>query len=130
MGDHGSHFQWTQYKGKRILFVDFSNILEEAAHLKAIEELEVEIFKLPKEHQSLILIDQSGSIASKAVTDRSKQMMAAAKKKGIPDSPTALVGNTGFSKAVALAIQFFRPDIYLADDVEAAKEWLINRATE
>ena len=48
--------------------------------------------------------------------------MATAKEKGIPDSPTALVGNTGFSKAVALAIQFFRPDLYLADDVEAAKE--------
>ena len=129
MEDQGSRIQWIQHKGKRILFVDFTNIQEEAAYLKAIEELEVEIFKLPKEHQALILINQSGSIASKAVTDRSKQMMAAAKKKGIPDSPTALVGNIGFSKAVALAIQFFRPDIYLADDVESAKEWLISRAT-
>jgi hypothetical protein len=34
------------------------------------------------------------------------------KRMGISDSSTALVGNTGFSKAVALANQFFRPDIY------------------
>jgi hypothetical protein len=47
------------------------------------------------------------------------------KRMGISDSPTALVGNTGFSKAVALANQFFRPDIYgeKPENVQPLRGW-------
>ncbi len=123
-----NRFQWIEYKGHKILFVDWSGIRQEADYLKVIEELEAEILKLPKGQKILMLIDQTGSIASLAITDRSKRMMDTAKENGIPDSPTALVGNTGFSKAIVQALQFFRRDLHMADSIEDAKEWLIKQA--
>ena len=125
-----NRIQWIQHKGKRILFGNWSGIREEAEYLRAIEELEAEILKQPKGHRVLTLLDQSGSIATPAITERSKRMIATAKEKGIPDSPTALVGNTGFQKAIIQAMQFFRRDIYIADSIEAGKDWLIEQADE
>ena len=119
--------QWIEYKGKRILFVDYSKLREEEPYLKAIEEMEAEVLKQPKGTIILTLIDFTGSIATTAITERSKKMTAAAKAAGIPDSPTVLVGIAGFKKSIVQAMQFFRPDIHLADSVEAAKDWLVKQ---
>jgi hypothetical protein len=120
--------KWIQYKGKRIMHADFSNFKDEAVYLKAIEEMEAEVLQQPKGKKILTLIDFTDSIATTVITERSKQMTTATRAAGIPDSPTALVGVSGYKKAIVQAMQFFRPDIHLSDSIEAAKDWLIEQA--
>jgi len=124
------HVKWIQYKGKRILYVDYSRIRDEQKYLKAIEEMEAEVLKQPKGHKILTLMDMTGSLATTAITERSKKMTATSKEYGIPDSPTALVGLSGFQKAIVQAMQFFRPDIHLAVSIEAAKDWLVEQVNK
>lgn len=122
--------RWIQHKGKKILFVDYSNLRDEKEYLTAIAEMEAEVLKQPKGKKILTLIDFTGSIAFTAITERSKQMTARAKEAGIPDSPTAVVGITGFKKAIVSALQFFRSDIHLFDSIEAGKGWLVEQVDE
>jgi hypothetical protein len=75
----------------------------------------------------LTLTDVTDTTMTPAITERSKRMVAAAREAGIPDSPTAMVGLTGFQKAVVQAMQFFRDDLYVASDIEAAKDWLVEQ---
>lgn len=119
--------RWIQHKGKKILFVDYSRLQDEEKYLRAIEEMEAEVLKQPKGKKILTLVDGTDSIATTVITERSKRMMATSKESGIPDSPTALVGMTGFKKAIIQAMQFFRPDIHISDSIEAAKDWLIEQ---
>jgi hypothetical protein len=54
-------------------------------------------------------------------------MTDAAKERGIPDSPTVIVGVSGFQRAVVQAMQFLRRDLHLAESIEAGKEWLVQQ---
>jgi hypothetical protein len=69
----------------------------------------------------------SNTRSSAAVTERGKRMTEAARAKGIPDSPTALVGLAGFQRAIVQAMQFFRGDIRMVESVEAGKDWLVEQ---
>jgi hypothetical protein len=116
--------QWIQHKGKRILFVDASNLHEEDKFLKLLEDAEAEIVVQPKGHAILTLFYSPNSLVTKAIADRSKQVFANAKAKGIPTGPTAWVGSSGFQKAVVSAMQYFIKEIHIAESIEAAKDWL------
>ncbi len=121
----GKYAQWMVYEGKRILFADYSGLRDEQAYLRAFDETERELLQQPRGRMVPTLLDVTGSILSPAITERAKQMTEAAKAKGIPDSPTAIVGMSGFQKAVVLAMQYFRRDIHIAGSIEDAKEWLV-----
>ena len=95
--------------------------------MKAIDEFEAEVLSQPKGHQMRVLVDVTDSVLTPGITERNKAVEQKARASGIPDSPTALVGLSGFKMAVVQALSFFRPDLYIADNVETAKDWLVEQ---
>jgi hypothetical protein len=120
-----TRYQWIQHKGKRILFIDASNIRDEAEFLNLFEEVEAEIIRQPKGHAILTLFYSPDSVVTKSISDRAKLVFSNAKLNGIPTGPTAWVGSSGFQRAVVTAMQFFIKEIHIADSIEDAKEWLV-----
>jgi len=123
----GKYTQWIFHKGTRILFANFSNIRDEDDYLEAFDEAESELLSQPVGRMVPMLMDVSNSLLSTAITERSKRMIEAATEKGIPNSPSAIYGMSGFQKAVVQAMQFFRKDIYIAPSLEAGKDWLVKQ---
>lgn len=121
--------QWIQHKGKKILFVDASNIRDEDNFLRILVEAEAQILAQPKGHQYLTLFYSPNSLVSKVITDRAKQVFANAKAKGIPAGPTAWIGSSGFQRAVVSTMQYFIKEIHIADSIEEAKDWLAAQET-
>jgi hypothetical protein len=119
--------QWIKHKGKRILFADYSGLRDEDEYLLAFDTTERELLRVPKGTMVPTLLDVTDTLLSPAITERAKKMTEAAKAKGIPDSPTALVGLSGFQKAVVQAMQFFRRDIRIVESIEAGKDWLVEQ---
>ena len=119
--------KWIEYKGVKILYVNYAGIQNEEEYMRAIDEFEAEIMKQPKGHQMRVLVDVTGSLLTPRITERNKAVEQKARESGIPDSPTALVGLSGFKMAVVQALAFFRPDLYIADSVESAKDWLLKQ---
>jgi hypothetical protein len=119
--------QWISHKGQRLLYADYSGLVEEEEYLSALGETEQEILKQPPGQMVPLLLNMTNTWASTAITDRAKRMTDAAAERGIPDSPTAIVGVSGFQRAVVQAMQFVRRDLHLADSLEAGKEWLVQQ---
>lgn len=121
------YWQWIEHKGKRILFIRFAGLKEEKAYLEAIADVEREILRQPKGQLVPLVLDVTNTRVTKAVTSRGKQLMETAKAKGIPDSPTALIGLSGTQKTIVMAIQLIRGDIHAVGNLEEAKEWVVSR---
>lgn len=120
--------QWIEHRGETILFCDYSNIHDEEEFVHVLAETEVEVLKQEPGTLILMLIDVRGSYITASVTQRARALAAAARKRGIPSSPTAIVGvSSPAQKAVLLALQFLRPDLSSAESIEAAKDWLVDR---
>jgi hypothetical protein len=81
----------------------------------------------PKGQLVPLVLDVTNTRVTKAVTYRGKQLMETAKAKGIPDSPTALIGLSGTQKTIVMAIQLIRGDIHAVGSLEEAKEWVVSR---
>ena len=111
--------QWIEHKGKRILLVDHPG-LSEAQYVEAMEEMKQEILK--EKAGALVLVNVAGIDMTKAVVDKSKEVVNAAKKAGIPDRANVVVGLTGLQKAVA---QLFGRGVRFVDTVEEAKDLLV-----
>jgi len=126
-GNMSERLQWIEHKGKRILLVKFAGVKDEKVYVQAIADLEREILRQPRGQFVPLVMDVSDTRVTRAVTDRGKQMMATAKAKGVPDSPTALVGLSGTQKAIVMAIQVIRPDIHVAGSLEDAKDWIVRQ---
>jgi hypothetical protein len=126
----GTVLQWLEHRGHRILLADFSNIRDEEEYLRAFDEMEEEVRAHSEGRRVPAIVDVTDSVLSTAITERARAMMAALKEEGIPDSPTAMVGMTGLQKAVVHALQFFRRDIYVAESIEDAKEWLVKQLAD
>jgi hypothetical protein len=120
----GKYTEWIDHKGAKILYVNYAGIKNEEVYLEAIDEFEAVILSQPKGHQMRVLVNVTDSVLTPGITERNKAVEQKARESGIPDSPTALVGLAGFKMAVVQALSFFRPDLYIADSVEAAKDWL------
>jgi len=110
--------QWITHKGKRLLFVNGPG-LSEAQYMEAMEEMKREILK--EKDGALVLVDVTGIEMSKAVINKSKEVVNATKEAGIPDRPNVVVGLTGLQRAVA---QLFGRGVHFVDTVEQGKEWL------
>ena len=111
--------QWIVHKGKRILFVNGPG-LSEAQYIEAMEEMKQEILK--EKDGAPVLVNISGIDMTKAVVDKSKEVVNATKKAGIPDRPNVVVGLTGLQKAVA---QLFGRGVHFVDTVDEAKDLLV-----
>jgi len=124
------YLQWVEHKGQRVLYVNFAGIQDEAEYLLAFDEMEQEILRQRTDVKFATVIDVTDTILTPAVTDRSRELMAAGKEAGIPDSPTAMVGMTGIQKAVVQALQFFRRDLYVAESLEEGLDWAAEQLAE
>ena len=114
----GKYTQWTTHKQKRMLFVNGPG-LSEAQYIQAMEEMKREILK--EKDGVLVLVDVTGIEMSKAVINKSKEVVNATKEAGIPDRPNVVVGLTGLQRAVA---QLFGRGVHFVDTVDQGKEWL------
>ncbi|MBN1954320.1 MAG: hypothetical protein JW900_04630 [Anaerolineae bacterium] len=127
----GNRVQWIEHQGERIIFCDYTSIPTEAEFLRAIGEMENEVLKEEPGTLILMLIDVTGSLVTANVTARAREVAAAAREKGIPSSPTAIVGVSGpAKKAIVLAMQFLRPDLRTTDSIAEAKDWLVSRVVK
>ncbi len=123
----GNRVQWIEHQGKRILFCDYSN-QDEEEYIQTLAETETEVLKQEPGTLILMLIDTTGSLITSKITGRARELAAAARKRGIPSSPTAIVGVSGAAqKAILAAMQFLRPDLRTAESIAAAKDWLVRR---
>ena len=114
----GKYTQWITHKGKRMLLANGPG-LSEAQYLEAMEEMKQEILK--EKDGALVLVNVSGIEMTKAVINKSKEVVNATNEAGIPDRPNVVVGLTGLQKAVA---QLFGRGVHFVDTVEQGKEWL------
>ena len=119
--------KWIEHKDVKILYVNYAGIKDEDVYMRAIDDFEAEVMNQPKGHQMRVLVDVTDSVLTPRITERNKEIENKARESGVPDSPTAMVGLSGFKLAVVQALAFFRPDLYIADGVEAAKEWLVKQ---
>jgi hypothetical protein len=126
----GKYTQWIEHKGASILLVNYAGIKDEEEYMQAIDEFEAETLSQPKGRKMRVLVDVTDNLLAPRITERNKEVEQKARESGIPDSPTALVGLSGFKMAVVQALAFFRPDLYIAEGMEAAKDWLAKQATE
>ncbi len=110
--------QWITHKGKRMLLVNGPG-LSEAQYIEAMEEMKQEILK--DRVGTLVLVNVSGIEMTKAVINKSKEVVNATKEAGIPDRANVVVGLTGLQRAVA---QLFGRGVHFVDTVEQGKEWL------
>ena len=125
----GNRIQWIEHKGERILLCDYSNIQDEEDFVRTVVETETEVLKQAPGTLILMLIDVTGSRVTSKATRRARELAAAARERGIPSSPTAIVGVSGpAQQAVVAAMQFLRPDLRTAESVAAAKDWLVSQA--
>jgi hypothetical protein len=117
--------QWITYQGKKILQVDYSNLKDEEEYLATVDEFEAEVLSYPQGKMMRAIIDVTDSMLTRRISERNKAVATKAKEMGIPDSPTAMVGLEGFKMAVAQALAFFRPDLYIAQSRQDALDWLL-----
>jgi len=94
--------------------------LSEAQYIEAMEEMKQEVLK--EKDGALVLADVSGIDMTKAVVDKSKEVVNATKEAGIPNRANVVVGLTGLQRAVA---QLFGRGVHFVDTVEQGKEWLV-----
>jgi methanogenic corrinoid protein MtbC1 len=113
------YVEWITYKGKRILVVNGPG-LNEAQYIEAMEEMKQEVLK--EKDGALVLANVSGLDMTKAVVNKSREVVNATKEAGIPNRANVVVGLTGLQKAVA---QLFGRGVHFVDTVEQAKELLV-----
>lgn len=118
-----SKVTFIEHKGKEILFIDFSNSeLDEV--LKIIEESKV-VIKSKPQNSLLTLTDVSNTSFNENITEAFKEYTIHNKpyvKAG------AVVGVTGLRKIIYMAVaKFSGRNLALLDDIEQAKEWLVNK---
>ena len=112
--------RWIEYKGARILFADYSG-LSGPQYISVIDEFRSQLLQ-QRPGSVVSLTDVTGSVVTDEVKDKLKEL--ADQTQGISKAAAA-VGITGFKKAIAVLI---RRDLYWANSIEEAKEWLAEQA--
>jgi hypothetical protein len=123
------HIRWITEGSQRLLLVDCAG-KKEPDMLAAMDEYQQELLSLPPNTKLLVLMDMSRTAPYPSVNAKGREMTAAAKARGIPDYPTAIVGFTSVQKGIAqMFITLQRnSNLHLADTLEAGKAWLLKRA--
>ena len=111
---------WIEYKGARILYVDYSGTSEEE-FIQTIEEFKDELLKQTP-GSVVTLTNMANASITGEIREKLKEL--AEQTRGISKGAAAL-GVTGFKKALAALI---KRDLYYADSLEEAKEWLAEQA--
>jgi hypothetical protein len=111
---------WIEHKGTKILYADYSGLSGEE-YIEVIEEFKNELLKQPS-GSVVTLTNVTDSTVTDEVKEKFKELRV--QTEGISKG-AATIGLTGFKKAIAV---FIRKDLYWADSLEEAKEWLAEQA--
>jgi hypothetical protein len=111
---------WIEYKGARILYADYSG-LAGAEYIEVIDEFKKELARQAT-GSVVTLSNVTDSLVTSEVQDKFKELTE--ETAGISKA-AATLGLTGFKKAIAVLL---RRDMYWANSLEEAKEWLAERA--
>ncbi len=114
--------KWIEYLGKKILFIDFSN-LDENNILKIYDIFEPML--LDKEGGNfLVLIDCSGTIFSNKVKRRAKDLVEKTKINRL----TAIAGFRIMQKIILNGLT--SDNFHFVDDIKEGKNWLIEQSNK
>ena len=120
--------QWIEHKGKKILYIDYSN-LHTSVPAQKEEALEVmrqvrRIFEALNE-KTLFISDVTDSVPDKDTLDGLKELAGFANEKQIV-AKECVVGMSSMQKVLMNVINFVsRARLTMFDSVEEAKEWLV-----
>lgn len=114
--------KWTNYKGSRILYSDFSGFGRDVNALRVeVDAVDAEILREPKD-SVLALADLRGTVTGSDVVDLFKQ---SAKRTNGYVRKQAVIGVTGVQRILASAVaRFSGQSLHLFDTVDEANEWL------
>ncbi len=118
-----SRLEWIDYKGKKILYSDCSNLKTEEANRK---QLEIQMDTIAKSKEPvLLLVNVEGSVMTPANTEYTKKRLQELGKKV---KKSALVGVTGFKPVIVEGIGRAAGDLNQAmfATLDEAKDWLIS----
>jgi hypothetical protein len=115
---------WITHKEKRILYSDFANFGADVEGLRADIEAGNQLIGQEPENSVLVLVDLRNTVISIEAAQILKESAASTKKYA---RKTALIGiTTGFRKVLLdAAIRFSGRHMVALDDVEKAKDWLV-----
>jgi len=116
----GKRVSWIEHKGARILYVDYSG-LPEKEFIQTIEEFKNELLKQAP-GSVVTLSNTANTYITEAVKEKFKEL--AERTRGISKG-TAGIGVSGFKKVLASLV---KRDMYFADSLEEAKDWLAEQA--
>lgn len=126
----GEGLQWTEYRGKRFLFSDYSNLTPEqfVERMKRIEPHLVEIGSRQGEGSLLLLTTIAGSHIAKGMLDQAKEMSRRVKPytKAHAVYPVNRIRQTMLS----LIAHFTGMNNRGFETEEDAKEWLASQAAK
>ncbi len=108
--------RWIEHKEAKILYADYSGLSGEE-YVRVIDKFKNELGKQPP-GSVVTLSNVADSRVSIEVKDKFKEL--ANQTKGISKA-AATVGLTGFKRAIAVLI---RKDLFWADSLEEARDWL------
>ncbi|MGM5488247.1 MAG: STAS/SEC14 domain-containing protein [Nanobdellota archaeon] len=111
--------QWIAHNGTHILFVDFSNMADEAQIIDLIIKIGEVIVQRDK---VLYLIDISGSVGTVRIMDAYKKMLESVKHR---ISAFAVVGATGLKKVLLGGVKpLLSVEMKQFSTIQEAKEYL------
>ena len=114
--------RWIEYKGKKILYFDFSGLTGDQLRVKIIEP-SGSYYKNLDEHSLLSLANVTGAYVNIDFMNRAKVILAERSKY---NKKSAVVGITGVKKVLIKAITRSSGHTFkLFDAEEEAKEWLV-----
>ncbi len=115
--------QWITHQGKRIFFCDYRDLDADSFKQEVAEAGKI-ICQEP-EDSVLVLADVSGTTASPETVDALKKGSAQIKKHAHKSAAVG-VGYSGARKVLFdLAVKFSGQDVVLFEDIEKAKDWLV-----
>lgn len=111
--------KWIEYKGTKILYIDYSGLSKEE-YVKVIEEAKDELLKQPP-GSVVTLSDVSNSCITEKVRDKFKECEE--QTRGISKAAAA----AGATSVQRVMMRLARKDLFFANSLEEAKEWLVER---
>ena len=115
--------EWIQYKGKQILYVEYSWAKNDAELISILHQ-EIEIERKMDE-KILCLVNVSNTHATSRYMDELKKLGKEVRNKKV--SKTATLGVTGVQKILFRAYVMFTGEVNKAFDNETeAKDWLVS----
>ena len=114
--------KWIDHKGKRLFFADYSNFNDFESFKEEVDYSTSITIKEPL-NSVRMLVDVTGTLG---LPEMVNYIQESAMKDKDNMKKTAVVGVTGYRRIFLRAVvQFTRMDLKPFDDIEQAKEWLV-----